>query len=997
MAIINWLHSNINEIVASISTLSKNTLNSYCQLETACNNNTLVSKDGSLISLIEVMGFHQTVGHDEYNYITNKIYDIFQPILQSEGHMIQICFSSLPECHDDLEKIISGSRLAASRLQLNIDSLFNSKKKTLNHYCQSEQCIIAIWTSPKALEKTQYKEVLKKKYNRLKAAGLPSAKNSQKAINFIQELEVIHSSLLSTINNEFNHSGFFIEIIQSKLALKIIRKMIEFNFTDETWEPHLPGDDLQFKENINSKANDISHLLWMPLDEQLFQHEAENIDYRISRIGDTLYAPISISLFPQYIKSFNSLFNKLNDTNIPWRISYTLQPNGISITRHKSLLAQFLAFSSYENKLIINSNSLLKDIENNTDEPVIKFNITFVTWAPENDQVRLKTNLSILTKIIQSWGGAQVATTFDDPLLVITDTIPALSPTPFSTPTAAPLSDVVKMLPFSRPASIWTEGSFIFRAPSGKLMPYQPGSKLQNSWIELIYAPSGSGKSVLANALNLSLCLKQENDILPYISIIDIGPSSQGLITLLKHLLPKEQADSVCYYRMSKNNIESINPFDTILGATKPTAQHKSFLINFISLLFLDKISDALPSGMSSMISMVIDLTYEDLSPANNPKLFNKEFNIDISRYFNTINKYPETWWEATDLLFESGQYALAEVAQKYAIPILSDTITIAHHYSITDLYQDVQFNNESYIQAYCRVISTIIRDYPNLIKTTNINFYNKSIISIDLEEMTSSGSDSADKNTAIYYMLARHIVAQKFFTNINDINSLSPRYKAYQTKSLKHLKRIPKKVIFDEFHRTGKSQSVREQTLLDMREGRKNNTQISLTSQSLKDFDELMIEFATSIFILGGGSDATLTQTCNTFNLNSTERIHLKNDVNGPTESGATLIAQFKTKYGTNTQLLTATFSPLELWSLSTTSNDTYIRNTLYNQIPAEYALSILAKKFPTGSVSNIIKQIMHIEKDKSEEYICNEIIKDITNKYYTDNGELSFLLKRK
>ena len=65
---------------------------------------------------------------------------------------------------------------------------------------------------------------------------------------------------------------------------------------------------------------------------------------------------------------------------------------------------------------------------------------------------------------------------------------------------------------------------------------------------------------------------------------------------------------------------------------------------------------------------------------------------------------------------------------------------------------------------------------------------------------------------------------------------------------NLKVIMEEPKRMVFDEFHRTSKSPVVREQIVQDMREGRKWKIHISLASQSLKDFDPLMIEFATSI-----------------------------------------------------------------------------------------------------------------------------------------------------
>ncbi len=49
----------------------------------------------------------------------------------------------------------------------------------------------------------------------------------------------------------------------------------------------------------------------------------------------------------------------------------------------------------------------------------------------------------------------------------------------------------------------------------------------------------------------------------------------------------------------------------------------------------------------------------------------------------------------------------------------------------------------------------------------------------------------------------------------------------------------------------------MRDQVILDMREGRKWNVQIALISQSLDDFDPVMVEFGTSIFIM----DAVLSR----------------------------------------------------------------------------------------------------------------------------------------
>src|SRR4029077_14706816 len=112
------------------------------------------------------------------------------------------------------------------------------------------------------------------------------------------------------------------------------------------------------------------------------------------------------------------------------------------------------------------------------------------------------------------------------------------------------LSEVVSMLPITRPASPWQTGALLFRSPDGKPWPFQPGSSQQTTWIDLIYARPGSGKSVLSNALNLALCLSAGIKRLPRIAVVDVGPSSSGLISLLQEGLRREERHYVAYHRL---------------------------------------------------------------------------------------------------------------------------------------------------------------------------------------------------------------------------------------------------------------------------------------------------------------------------------------------------------------------------------------------------------------------------------------------------------------
>ena len=101
-----------------------------------------------------------------------------------------------------------------------------------------------------------------------------------------------------------------------------------------------------------------------------------------------------------------------------------------------------------------------------------------------------------------------------------------------------------------RAASPWEEGSLLFRTQDGKIMPFAPNSAEQAAWIDLGVAPMGGGKSVFLNAFNFAFVTQAGLSRLPWLSIVDVGPSSSGLITLLKENLPEGKKHLAAYHRL---------------------------------------------------------------------------------------------------------------------------------------------------------------------------------------------------------------------------------------------------------------------------------------------------------------------------------------------------------------------------------------------------------------------------------------------------------------
>lgn len=980
--------------LAWFDTALKKTTESYCELQTADSPTVLVANDGSLVSILQISGVKQLIGLEEFAAIQNGLLHNLQTTMSRPGHAMQVYFSyNKDEISEEIAHILHPAQDTSKRLELDLDDLFAERISYLSKYCAHEELHIALWTRPSALTKEQYKRSLKDKQKLIKEKKIPPFRFTQNLIAAIPELRDEHDSFVRSAVNEMNALGIVTRLLEAHEALYQVRRSIDPDFTDQAWRPLLPGDKITIKE-AKKLTGDISDVLWPSLTRQLFPRDGYNLNLRTARLGDRIYACVFIDLFPKEIQKFISLFNQTLPTGIPWRISFLVESAGLSSLRIKSALTSVMSWSSAQNRLINDATNLLKYIELNTDDAVVKLRVAASTWAPEDDIRLLRTRVSQLAKAIEAWGSCDVSEVSGDTFAGVASTMLGASCSSVAPASVAPLSDVLYMLPLFRPSSPWAHGAILFRSPDGKPWPYQPGSRQQTTWIDLFYARPGSGKSVLSNAINLALCLSSGIQRLPRIAIIDIGPSSSGLISLLQEALPYESKHLAAYHRMRMTPEFSINPFDTQLGARHPTPQERSFLVNFITLLSTPIGTDKPYDGIPDMAGLVVDELYKQTADEGKPNIYTsgaEEIIDGILEEIGFVRDSKTTWWEVTDALFVAGFSHQASLAQRHAMPLLADAASICRSPAVEDLYGKITVpTKETLIDAFARMISAAVREYPILSKATRFDLGEARVVALDLDEVAKSGGDAANRQTAVMYMLARYVMARHYYLTEENLADVPKSYRNYHEKRIAEIKEDPKRIVFDEFHRTAHTSAVRDQVIVDMREGRKWNVQIALISQSIEDFDAVMIEFATSVFIMDAGPEQAIRKTTKTFGLSETAQHALRNYVHGPRKGGATFLAQFATKEGMNTQLLTATLGPIELWALSTTAEDVNIRNQLYRKIGPTEARRVLATLFPSGTATKYIADKLAVLKketgfiDEDTKFgALDQLIKDIMEKY--------------
>jgi len=989
----------IDSIMMMLSQLSGQSIPDFCELETNSREqeNALVAKDGSLMSLIKIDGMNKMVGEEEFRATLTRTTAALGVMFSQKGHTLQVGFDYDPErVEDEIAASLEQAAVTASNLNLAVNGLLEERKTHLARFCASEAAYIAVWTHTMVLSNDELKRINAKRKAKSKEIPPPATPDAQSYTVEYTEIGDRHKSAVEALRDELALSGISLNVLSAHQAVHELRQAIDPGFTSEKWLPILQGDKIPVRlgQKMRSKY-DLSSMGYPPLQEQIIPRDGEILTSQMIALGDRLYLPLYIDIMPQDVQRFSSLFAKLINSNLPWRINFQLGSEGLSCLSGKAMLAAYTAFASDTNKQIDRAvKALRENAFNNGVNASIRICLT--TWVTgldtDDNRSLLKSRASNMARAVENWGQCQVSEITGDPLAGVISAMSGLTSKNIGNPSVAPIPELATMLPLYRPSAPWTQGAVMFRTPDGKLWPYQPGSSLQSTWINVMVAPPGRGKSVLLNMINLALCLAPGNKRLPLIHIVDIGPSSKGLITLLHDILPDSEKHFAAHYRIKMTKDYAMNPFDTQLGLRAPLPLERSFLANLVTLL-MTPTGDAKPyEGMIGLIVQVIDDVYNRFSDSEHPKLYIPRINAKIDKALQDIGHEVDsktTWWEVVDALFGAKYIHEASLANRYAVPLISDLVTVSRMPQIVDIFGKITTpTGESLVDTFSRLVAEVVKSYPILSEPTRFDLGEARVVSIDLDEVAKGVGIAAQKQTSVMYLLARNL-AKNFYLNPTDAEVMPEPYRAYHLLRIHEIRESLKHLAFDEYHRTSaagnQATAIQEQILIDEREGRKWNVMVSLLSQSITDYTDEMIDFATSVFILGSGTEQTTGKITEMFGLKKSAYNVINTRLNGPTSKGSNVFAIIKTTQGTHSHLLSVTIGPEELWSYSTTTEDSAIRDKLYARIGSSSARRILAMRYRGGSAKAEVEKrkatASEVASKNGEEAVAESVIDEIVN----------------
>ena len=225
-------------------------------------------------------------------------------------------------------------------------------------------------------------------------------------------------------------------------------------------------------------------------------------------------------------------------------------------------------------------------------------------------------------------------------------------------------------------------------------------------------------------------------------------------------------------------------------------------------------------------------------------------------------------------------------------------------------------------------------------------------LAAVDLAEVAPQGSAEADRQSAAFYLLARHALTRHWWIGEDALGAIPEPYRDWHAARLRDIRESPKRLCYDEFHRTAGAPAVRAQVERDVREARKLRVRLVLASQRLDDFGGALAELANRYWILGAGGKAKEGEALAAmFDLNDTLSDVIRYRLTGPGRDGAPALLIAAGQAGRFEQLVVNTPGPVELWAFTTSPADAALRRRVHALLPPARARAALARAFPSGT----------------------------------------------
>lgn len=970
----------IDRLFRDIADLSGASLKRLTDMETGLDDRVASLRDGSLVSFIRIRGHQNMVGHDEFELGKGGLASSLDGFLKTSGHTVAFFYRYNPFDKSMNLRCASGMKSSARAMMLDMDDVVDDWEGAVSRYTRSETITLAVYTRLGVLsgysQDALKKEIAKGDYE---APFRGDVTKSQRVAHFAARLMDRHNSFVLAVMDILSSPQVRVvaEMRSPRDILIEARRRLSPDCTGDDWSPSLHGDDLPIRLVDTEGGFDIEPFYYESIAKQLFSGARRDVQTRTGEValqwGSVYQQGITVDVPPLGDTSFNRFFERMTSPDYAWNMAFHIDGNGLTGFGLKKFLATILMPASTDNKQIFNAFKNLQ-AANEQGAAFVRLRITLSVEARSMEMLE-RASSEVISRL-HSWqsceasvapGAAQV--------LACVATVPGVlsrSPSPAA---AAPLKDVVAMLPWTRPAYIWDTG-LPFRTADGRIFPWLQGSSQQSAFIDVGLGPMGTGKSINLNTINLGFLLTPGLVRLPMLSIADIGPSSLGLIQTIQDALPQDQRHLAQYHRIKMDAERfTVNVADLPIGLEKPFPSHESFLVNLL-VLFQTPLagsggaSPSPPQYAAGLSRAIIKRAYAQFAPHSSQakryhaaSMSSSEDHKLVSRVVTDLGLHIDahtTWHELVRVFFDRDMAHEAEICQRHAAPTLSEIMAFANDRPIVDTY------GEENTQQYWLSGVDALAAYPILDGITRFSIDSARVVSLDLDEVAIKGSPVADRQSGVMFMLARHLLISRFFIQDTDVLLAPEHYRNYHRERVRLIRADPKRIVFDEIHRFINKDNpvVSAQVISDagiiLRESRKWNIHLGMYTQEPTDIPPDLAGMVSTVFVMGVNASEKVAQRADDlFSFGDTARTSMIRDLRKPGRAGSHMIMRMLVNNQPVTRHIMNTLGPILMWALTSTREDADLMRRMNQVMKGRVARRLLSHLYPSGTVKDIYERM--------------------------------------
>ncbi len=956
------------------------------------------SHDQSNCSIIKVHGCASIYSEDEFQFGLAKAAQQLGALLKSPKHALTITFErsrntteDISEYRAEMEALATGKKLNGSVI---IDEIISVLRERLIH----EEILIACWTGASA---GFPEEVAKERAAARNSWGQIKAPNAMDPFVTLAALDSSHMSFVHSVLDALNTAKVTAELLGptkdgKRSDLAAVRRAVLFHETPKDWTPQTTFDR-SMPELKDHGTRDLSLLFAPPLAQQIMTSNAKaSDDMRSVEFGGRTYATVTTSMFPRQMALFRLLSSKLErldgrgDEDMPWRFSLHLS-GGVKINLIADIFTTLISFLGSSNNAKRIANDRIRQYQAGDQETFIGARMMAVTWIePHEGRELLSARRSRLVRAMEAWNSPTIVEASTNPMRALTETAAGMTRVVRSGKMAvAPITEMAMSLPFHRTAPIYHKGQSIMISPEGKAIRLEAHSPQQNFWLTLVSAPPGSGKSVWLNRTNVEFAMFTGGHKLPFVGVVDIGPSSSGFIELIKNMAPDDMRHQMLYVQLQNDKAHKscfVNPFDLSLGNRKPIARERAYVENFVS----EVIADEDGKINRDLVAAIVKKAYEDLSDLDinsSAKKWQEGQNAALDEFCRNLGislRDTTRWWAIVDALAARGHMREAIVAQRYAAPLLED---------LSRIVATEEFRKD-FGDALCKAVGLrlqgAIEQFPIFSRPTALDIGEARIVSIDLNDVILRGAGGAkrgeSRQNSLMYMIASNLFLRQIAGNEKEVDAmLFPEemrlaYREYWIRRFQDIAETPKRFAMDEFHNTGSTPSMIALVEVLAREGRKWGLEIILASQKIEDFSNFTELTSTTIF-LDATDHESRKRLQEIFGFSDAVKSQIEDHLHGPRPNlGAGFVIGAKLKTDLYWLRVYNHLAPTMLWALDTTKENRLLRNAVVRKVGLERALRLLVTRFPRGSAVDYVEQFKSADVTDESIYddMASQIIRD-------------------